>query len=235
MIKMIIGLILSFIVFILIYFTLNNYVFAAIFTIYTFLYSLYVNIKFKKYFTFIQKTKECNNFINTFSISLSISNSIDKAYQDTSLQVSKQLKKELNKLVSIDNYENLKSLEAYFTFPNYQVFLNILHLYINNGGNFLKMTELLREELRRNVEIVSTLQVINTRKIYECSILWGFSTAIIVFCRFGLTNVFVMMAKSNLFIYGIIFFFIFELFSIHLLLKNCFSSLEIINYEKTKK
>ena len=232
---MIIGLIVSCIVFTLIYFTLNNYIVAGVFAVFTFLYSLYVNIKFKKYFTFIQKTKECNNFINTFSISLSISNTLDKAYQDTSLQASKQLKKELNKLVSIDCYENLKSLETYFTFPNYQVFLNILRLYIDNGGNFLKMTELLREELRRNAEIVSTLQAIKTRKIYECSILWGFSTAIIVFCRFGLTNVFIMMAQSNLFIYGIIFFFIFELFSIHLLLRNCFSSLEIINYEKTKK
>ena len=162
---MIIGLIVSCIVFTLIYFTLNNYIVAGVFAVFTFLYSLYVNIKFKKYFTFIQKTKECNNFINTFSISLSISNSLDKAYQDTSLQASKQLKKELNKLVSIDCYENLKSLETYFTFPNYQVFLNILRLYINNGGNFLKMTELLREELRRNAEIVSTLQAINTRKI----------------------------------------------------------------------
>ena len=55
MITMIIGLILSFIVFILIYFTLNNYVFAGIFTIYTFLYSLYVNIKFKKIFYFYTK------------------------------------------------------------------------------------------------------------------------------------------------------------------------------------
>lgn len=232
---MIICLVISLLVFALIYFTLNNYIIAGIFLLITLIYAIFTYKNFKKYFMFIQKRKECNDFINTFSISLSISNSLDKAYQDTSIQTSKSLSKELSQLISIDNYENLKSLENYFDCSNYNVFLNILNLYINNGGNFLKMTELLREELRRNVEIISSLQAINTRKIYECSILWAFSTAIIVFCRFGLTNVFMMMAQNSLFNYGIVFFFVFELFSIHLLLKNCFNSLEIMRYEKTKK
>lgn len=232
---MIVCLLISALVFVLVYFTLNNYMVATIFFLVSFIYGLFTYKNFKTYFDFIKRRKECNNFINTFSISLSISNSLDKAYQDTSIQTSKSLSKELSKLISIDTYENLKSLEEYFNCSNYQIFLNILDLYINNGGNFLKMTELLRDELRRNIEIISVLHATNIRKIYECSILWAFSTAIIIFCRFGLTNVFMMMSKSEFFNYGIIFFFAFELFSIHLLLKNCFSSLGIMKYEKIKK
>ena len=121
---MIVCLLISALVFVLVYFTLNNYIVATIFFLVSFIYGLFTYKNFKTYFDFIKRRKECNNFINTFSISLSISNSLDKAYQDTSIQTSKSLSKELSKLISIDTYENLKSLEEYFNCSNYQIFLN---------------------------------------------------------------------------------------------------------------
>ncbi|MCH5171867.1 MAG: hypothetical protein J1F31_03430 [Erysipelotrichales bacterium] len=189
--------------------------------------SLYANKVIKKYIDSQRLVTECANFINTFIISLSISNSLEMSYKDATTKISKQMEKAIKqKCKSLDVLDNLEMLQEYFKSTNYAVFLNILKMHINNGGNILEMSVNLQLELRRKEEIVNSIKQINNRKIYEFFTLWAFCLAIILFCRLGLNNIYAMMQSYFLFNYEIIFFFAFMVFSFHLFISSITNSIK---------
>jgi len=226
---MIITLIGTTIVFLLSFACLNNWIISLVLSIASFLYLfLYATKVLKNYKAKISKSRECSSIINTLIISLSSSNSLESAYNDATISVSKDLEKELTKYNSDNVWENLQNLSNYFNFFKYSVFLNLLNIFINNGGNLLEMTSMLRDEIDREDKCTNTISLINSRKIREFLTLWGFSILIILFCRFGLTKIYEMMKINNFFNYGILAFIIFFLLSFHFLLLNINKSIRSI-------
>lgn len=226
---MVIALIVTIIVFLFSFVCLNNLIISLVLSIITFLYLHFYAIKLlNDYKIKIAKSRECSNLINTMIISLSSSNSLESAYNNATINVSKELEKELAKCNSDNTWENLKNLSNYFNFFKYTVFLNLLGIFINSGGNLLEMTSVLRDEIDREDKCTNTISLINSRKAREFFTLWGFSILIILFCRFGLANIYEMMKTNNVFSYGILIFIVFLLLSFHFLLLNISKSLRSI-------
>lgn len=228
---MILTLIVTLLSFMLVFFTTQDIKMAMIFTICSASYCIfYASQKIKKYNYQVKNIKECSYFINTFIVSLSISNSIEKSFRDVTLKASKTLEKAIKKINTNDSYQALLSLSDYFKVNNYKVFLNLLNLYSNNGGNILEMSIHLQTELHRSEELLNTINTLNIRKIYEFSLLWAFSVAIILFCRFGIGNVYEMMQSMEMFNYELMFFFGFMIFSFHLEITTMVNSIRrVIN------
>ena len=214
--------------FILIYLTTGIFLNSAIAGIVVFIYSLFFAKKIiKNYFDKQRNVSECTNFINTLIISLSISNSLEMAYKDAITKISKKLDKYIKSYAkSLDVLENINSLRVYFKSKNYDIFLNILKLYLNNGGNILEMSVNLQLELRRKEELINSIKQINNRKTYEFFTLWAFCLAILLFCKLGLSNIYAMMQSYYLFNYEILFFFGFMFFSFHIFICNISNSLK---------
>lgn len=212
----------SILIFALLYLTTGILEYSILGGILVLIYAIfYANNAIKKYFDSQRIIIECSNFINTLIISLSISNSLEMSYKDATTKISKQLEKFIKqKCKSLDVLENLEILRDYFKSTNYAVFLNILKMYINSGGNILEMSVNLQLELRRKEELVNSIKQINIRKAYEFFTLWAFCLAIILFCRIGLNNIYIMMQSYFLFNYEIIFFFAFMIFAFHMFISS---------------
>ena len=218
----------SILIFALLYLTTGILEYSIVIGLLVLLYTiLYANNTMKKYFDSQRITIECANFINTIIVSLSISNSLEMSYKDATNKISKQLEKMIKQnCKSLDVFENLETLRNYFKSTNYAVFLNILKMYMNNGGSILEMSVNLQLELRRKQELVNSIKQINIRKAYEFFTLWAFCLAIILFCRIGLNNIYEMMQSYFLFNYEIIFFFVFLIFSFHMFISNVSKSIK---------
>lgn len=228
-ILMLICTILAILFFTFIYFTINNLVYALTGGLFVLAYGLLYGDKVIKTYFKKQKTNiECSNFINTLIVSLSISNSLELAYKDATIKISKSLEKQVKQCSSIDVFDILASLQSYFKNNNYMVFLNILHMHLESGGNILEMSAYLQTELRRRQELVNSIKQINARKAYEFFTLWGFCIAIVLFCRFGLTNIYQMMQANELFNYELIFFYFFMLISFHVFISSVSQSIRKI-------
>lgn len=226
---MVISLIGTLIIFLLSYLCLNNLLSSLLISIATFLYLfLYATKLLKSYKTKIVRTRECSNFINTMIISLSSSKSLDSAFNDATINISKDLEKEIARCSAESTWNILQNLTSYFNFFKYTVFLNLLSIFINNGGNLLEMTSTLRNEIGREDKSTNSITLINSRKIKEFVTLWCFSILIILFCRFGLANIYKMMESYAFFSNGILVFIIFLLCSFHFLLLNISKSMRSV-------
>lgn len=226
---MIICLISALLFFILIYFTTNNLIYGLIGGSIILIYgTIYGENAIKNYFKKQRINIECSNFINTLIVSLSISNSLELAYKDATIKVSKSLERQIKQCNSIDVFDILESLKAYFLNNNYLVFLNIIHMHSENGGNILEMSAYLQTELRRRQELINSIKQINARKAYEFFTLWAFCLAIILFCRFGLSNIYQMMQTNELFTYELLFFFFFMFISFHMFINSVSKSIQKI-------
>ena len=64
-----------------------------------------------------------------------------------------------------------------FTFDIYKLFLNIIALYEEQGGNILQMAALLTEKSRYQEQYLNNTVGVAKRKIIEFSTLWLFSLA----------------------------------------------------------
>lgn len=223
---MISSLIASIVFFSLIQLLIGDMKISLAFAFFVFFYSFtYASRIIKKA---IHKTKlrgECSNFINTYIVSLSITNSLEQAFKDSCLHPSKNLEKVIKRCGSLDVFDNLNSIATYFSSNNFDVFLNILKLYNNNGGNILEMSMNLQSELRRKETMASSIKQIALRKVYEFISLWAFCLAILIFCRIGLTSIYKSMQTLAYFNYEIIGFFVFLLISIHLIITKTYNSL----------
>jgi hypothetical protein len=171
-----------------------------------------IELSFKKYF----KADQCFYFINSFLISLSMQNSMLDAYQSALINVKEPLKTEILKIEHLTVEEKLQFLNEYFAFDLYQMFLNILDVYVNQGGDILLMSELLLKETSRLQQHLLTHSSYLLTKSIELIILWVITFGIIIFMRFGLSYFYALLLNSEITILMVIS--IFAIFSFALFL-----------------
>ena len=96
------------------------------------------------------------------------------------------------------------------------MFLNVVDIFSEQGGNILDMADSLLAESTR-IEDSLNQAVRTTRKnLLEFVILWGLSLGVLLFMRFGISNFYVMMISSPLFVGLLACYYLIILFSIHL-------------------
>ena len=198
----------------------NIYAAIGLFAAYLLVSFLILVPMLKKYEKTVMKYHECYHFENNFIISLSIKKSISGALETTVNSMPSEFVEQFDALENLNDKEKLDYLSSYFNFYDYQLFLQILNLWEDQGGDIIAMSKYLTQELRNNEEYLSKCEVASKRKYFEIAILWMLSLAILVFLRFALKDFYMKVKTLLVFIISVVVLNVFILFSIYLLIRK---------------
>ena len=184
--------------------------------------SLFVFIpKLNKFNAMSTRFNECYHFINNFIISLSIKKVVGAAFENTVLTMGDDFINLMNKLENSTSREKLEYLSSnYFPFYIYRLFIQIVDLYEEEGGDILEMSKYLLQEARHNEEYLLSITSTSKHKYLEISLLWGITLFILVLLRFTLTDFFVSIKNQLFYIVGIAAIFLFIALSIFVLISR---------------
>ncbi len=175
----------------------------------------YWDPKFERRETTNLKKHECFQFVNSFIIALSVKKTLGNAYQTIVQQTTGGLADELRGNQHLNTSEALECLMSYFGTPSYALFLNIIRLYEQQGGDILLMGEFLVHEVRREEEKLTLTEVMVRRKLTNFVVLWMMTLVILLFCRFGISSFYHQMLGNPIFILMMVVFLGFLLVSFH--------------------
>ena len=162
----------------------------------------------------MRKSHECYRFVNSFLISLSATCSLERAFLSAGEGSTGKLRTTMESVASMEAYEKTRFLGLYFESDLYAMFLSVLELYSEQGGDVLKLSASLLEEVNRVEESNRKLEKTGIRNAFQYILLWAMSLGILVFLRFGLGNYFDAIRKSAIYLICISVFFFFMLGSI---------------------
>lgn len=220
-------ILLSLVAGIICYLTTNNIIFGVvIFAIYVLFYLLFCHKKIKKYNDLIRRVHSCYFFINSFIISLSVKESIAEGYESGIRIQDKKLHLYTNELNGLNDIEKVTYLKNYFNLAIYKMFLNILEVYQDQGGNILAMSDNLIRETTRVEKTLNESNQIGFKHLVEFILLWLLSFVILLFMKFGIQEFYNRMLENPIFGPLILVFFIICLASIYLFIIS-FTNLSI--------
>ena len=154
------------------------------------------------------RTKECVWFINNFLITLSINQSIRLTFETMKESFSKTLKQQVKLNEHLDVESQIRQLKYYFNSDLYNVFLNLLDQYIYNGGEILKISQILMFDTRKVGESLDNHISLLVRKVVEFMSLWVMTFLILIIMKIALNDFYDQIANNLQFKVGILIFFI---------------------------
>ncbi|MBQ0008846.1 MAG: hypothetical protein KBS97_00990 [Firmicutes bacterium] len=203
------------------YLTTSNIFFGiAVIVIYSAYYFLYLYKRIKNYNSLVKRVHSCYFFINSFLITLSVKESFAEAYESGLRVQDSQLHLFTNELNELSDYDKVKYLKNYFKLAIYKMFLNVLEIYQDQGGNILTMSDNLMRECTRTEKTLTDSSNLGVKHLIEFIILWALSFAILLFMKFGIREFYDKMLKNPIFSPLIFIFFLLCLLSVHLFIKN---------------
>ena len=162
---------------------------------------------------------EAYQFVNSFLITLSVCQSVDHAYEVARGGIEGEFRALEAKVAHLDSYEKIKYYKRYFDMEIYAMFVSVLDLYLERGGDVLSLSSELLNELARIEENGRFLVSKSIKNGFQFSLMWVIALAVMVFVRFGLNTFFEKLKGSTSFLLGIGAFFGFFLISSGLYLK----------------
>lgn len=190
--------------------------------------------KLKKFYEATDRYLDTYHFINNFIITLSIKNSISGALENTTLSMGESFLTFYSKLEDLTEDEKINYLESYFPFYSYKLFLQIIHLWENEGGDVLAMSNYLLSEIRYEQEYVSSIKILAKRKYVESFSLWLICISLVVLLRFTLNDFYQRIINQPVFIISIVCIMLFVLFSIFLLIEKA-TKINLKGYNPNEK
>lgn len=206
--------------------TFNLIIAAAILVIFLLYYFFILRKKFKNYNLLIERVHTCYFFVNSFIITLSVKESYEEAFQSGTRITNQHLSDIVNGLSELNVVDKVKYLREYFNLGIYKMFLNVLDLYQDQGGNILTMSENLIRECTRTEKTLNETLSIGYKHFIEFLSLWLLSFAILIFIRFGINDFYNKMVANPLFTPLIVCYFLLFLLSAHLFF-SAFTNLTI--------
>lgn len=161
---------------------------------------------------------ECYLFLHRYLITLSVTTSLEKAYESGSEGFGVEFVTLNGSMDKMSAKEKTEYLAGYFQSDTYKMFLSLLQLYLDRGGEVLKISGELMAEASHEEEIAQSYEKEARRKLLSYGFLWLVSLSILVFLRFGLSTFFGSLSESMIYQGSILGFFAFLLFSIYLFL-----------------
>lgn len=202
----------------------------AVFTIYFFFIGAR---RIKKWKSDIDRYHLCYNLINTLIISINIKKTISGAFESTEILISENKEIDLDSFKHFDVIQKIEYLEKYFPFKIYKLFIEVIKLYEEQGGDILKMSDNLIKATKREEDYVIAVSEKSKRKLFEISLLWLFTFLILIFVRFGLANFFASVIAKPFFLASIAVFFLFVLVSVEFIFRNVFNSeMKVRDYDE---
>lgn len=189
--------------------------------------------KIKKYVHITTRFHECYTFINSFIVSLSITNSFTNSLESSSNALGDDFKEEMDGIRDMKEIEKLQYLQKYFPFHVYKLFFNIVCIQTEEGGDILKMSRFITDDIRENEEYIAYSNSLMRRKAFEIATLWLFTFFILIVLRFALKDLFASFSHQLVFQLCVGAIFLIALISIELFTRR-FTSLKIkgANYEE---
>ena len=219
----VIGLMLG----VLCYLSTNSVLYAALIAVVFILdFFILMRKRFVHYFSLIERVHTSYHFINSFVITLSVKESLEDAYQNGIRIKNAKLNALTDQLNEMAVIERVKYLKDYFNLSIYLMFLNVVNLHQDQGGNILTMSDNLIKECTRTEKTLSETLSIGHKHLKEFITLWIMSIAILIFMRFSLKDFYVTMLKSTLFSALLFVFFLICIISINLFI-NSFTDLTV--------
>ena len=217
------------------YIALENIIISGgILIVYIIFSLLIISPMLKKHAIKIRKFHECYHFINNYVISLSIKKSIAGALESTVNSMPTQFIDIYEGLENMGNIDKLNYLSSYFSFHAYQLFLQILAIWQEEGGDILQMSKYLINEIRCNEEYITKTESMSVHKYVEIGILWSFCLLIIIVLRFALKDFYMYIKGQFIYLISMVILFLFILFTIFLLVQKG-TDLKIKGYKDNEK
>ena len=214
-----IGIIISVILGVTSFVASNNFIIAIVVLVISILYFVFIaRPLINKYETKIRRFDECYHFINTFIVSLSIKGSVTSSYESSIQVMPDSFISSIENIETFSQQDKLDHINKYFRFHVFSLFVDLINIYEEQGGNILEMSHYLLEETRLIEEYITTSKNITKKKMVEFAILWILTLGIMVFMRFALSQFFNVIAKQIFYPIGILFICLFCLLSIHVAL-----------------
>ena len=168
----------------------------------------------------IHRYHQCFQFINNFVISLNIKGSLNAAMQSGYETANEATKEIIDSIKEMNEEEKLTYLTKYFRFDLYHLFVDTIILWNEEGGDILKMSRFLVEQIRLKEEYLLTCQSIHKTKTIEFAILWSIALSILVVLRFALSQFFSYILHTIIYQVSIVVIMLFFLLSIYLLVSR---------------
>ena len=168
----------------------------------------------------IHRYHECYQFINSFIISLNVKGSLSAAMEsayDTSDSGTKEI---IDSIKELNEEEKLSYLIKYFKFDLYRLFVDTVTLWNEQGGDIIKMSHHLIEQVRLKEEYLLACQSINKSKSVEFIVLWSIALMILAALRFALSQFFLRISQTVFYQVAVVVTMLFALVSIYILIKR---------------
>ena len=206
--------------------TMQIFIPIGIFAVYILYYFLLIRKKIAQYLHKSEVVHSCYHFINSFLITISVKESLEEAYQNGLRVAPKSLLEETNEIENMTIMERINFLRSYFNLAIYKMFLNVVNLHQEQGGNILTISDSLIRECTRVEKTLNESTAIGNRHLVEFAVLWLLSFFILIFLRFAISQFYSQMISSLIMIAFISGFYLIFLVSVHLFLIN-FTSISI--------
>ncbi len=216
------------------FYTTRNLIYSIFLALIFILLFALIERKYIKYKNNCIKIVECNKFINNFIITLSISNSIKTTYEQIKNSFNDDLKMIDSNSKNLIVDEKIKNLNSYFNLGIYEVFLKLLNQYEFQGGDIIKISQLLLFDTRKMVNLLSEFQINTKRKLIEFSSLWGLTMIILVVIQISMSIFYEQIIKMSFYPLTIFMFFLVFMAFLYLFLNKMFD-LNFINFKGDKK
>lgn len=165
----------------------------------------------------IHRYHQCYQFINAFIVSLNIKGSM-KAAIESSYETSDEGTKEvLDSIKEMNEEEKLAYLIKYFKFDLFRLFVDVVSLWNEQGGDILKMSQYLINQARLKEQYLITCETIHRQKTIEFAILWSITLLILAILRFTLSQFFYHIQNALFYQIAVAVIILFALFSIYVL------------------
>lgn len=230
-----IGLIVAIAFYIVCFLALNNFIVAIIPAALAIVYfAFFVDPQIKKYNKMINSFSMSYQFINNYLVALSIQKSLDVAFEHSFATLDENFTEKVGDMGSLNSGEKIRYLGNYFPFHFYKLFIDLIDMWQEQGGDILKMSNYLTNQIAEINEYITICKQFTSKKIIEFVILWSFSLAIIVVLRFALSQFYSVLITNSLYQFGVIGIFVFSLFSCQILISKL-TKLEIKGWDKNGK
>ena len=208
----------------------NNWITSSIVLVMTGLYLfLYAYPKVKKMMERNKRFHSCYTFINSFIIALSVKGSLLSAFDTTNGVMDQDYISVIDGISNLGEEERLDYLKRHYDFDIYMLFLSVIKIYMDQGGDILRISYYLTEELRRDEDYLIKCESISKRKVVEFSMLWVFTLLIVLILRFALNSFYLKITNLLLFNGAIIALFLLVIASVHLFITKM-NKVEIRGY-----
>ena len=230
----IISLLISILLGVVSYISTSNLIYTMICLFLPLIYFLTIgSFMVKKYLKAISRYHECYSFINTFVVSLSIKESIKYSLESTFDTMNESFNKNLIGIQDLKEDEKLSYLCKYFKFHIYGLFVRLINLWSEQGGNILDMSSHLINEARLVEEYIAESNRLAKKNLFEFGILWLFSLSIIVILRFALASFYEKIIQQAMYPLSILVVIILFLFTTHIAISRL-CKLEIRGWNDAK-